>query len=303
MIDFALEQVLNYGTELDWDKHLDDEGKDALDKVLDSLRAQLIASGVAEDLSSTLRESMGEYLEAFAGAGIDIRDELVADALTYMAECLIYAYADLIDRIEITLDTVYAEAPDATVVITGMESSLSNLGLDDFGVDISEYTDILDQVIDVFNLQLIAIAFAHENTIYVDSSDAADIYAALNIACAHDYDDCEDDTCNICGATRVAPGHKYGEWCVVKEADIGVEGREERTCSECGHVDARSIDALPVPPANDLVEEEEPKNNTALIIGIIVGVVVLAIAGITYYKKKKAPTSASNEENADTDKE
>lgn len=325
MIDFALTQLLSGGGELDWDKHLDAEGQAALDEMLEVLKEQLVSTGAANELATVLKDSIGDSLGDLTGTGIDINDETVAEVLAYATECLIYAYADLIDRIEAALDTVYAEAPEAMVVITGLENTLADLGLEELGVDISEYTDMLDLVIDGFNLQLVAIAFANENTIYVDSSEAADIYAALNVTCAHDYDDCEDEICNICGEKRVAPGHTYGEYVDDKNVTCTEDGTMTRACSACGYKDSISVEALGHLWGEWVVVKEATRKHEGyrehtcqrcgLTIGeptlmptplpilppIILGVIIIAGIAYYYYKKKKASVPATNEEKTDAD--
>lgn len=56
-------------------------------------------------------------------------------------------------------------------------------------------------------------------------------------------------TCKTCGSTYAdnyvaAYGHSYGEWTVVKEANCTEQGKEERICSVCSHIDERAIDVL-----------------------------------------------------------
>ena len=296
MIDFAISQLLAYGTELDWDKYLDANGQEALDELLEDLTKVLLETGTAQNLSEMLIDMLGEYADALIGAGVEITPDIVADILTYAAENLIYAYAELIDRVELVLDNVYEASPNATVVITGMSSSLGGLGLGDLGIDLSEYDKMINTLVDGVNVQLVAIAYAHENTIYVDSSDAADIYAALNVSCAHDYDDCEDAICNICGAERVAPGHKYGEWTVVKEATVDEEGYEERECTVCHHRETRSIAKLDAPaPA----PQPEPEKDYTAIIVVAIIVVIAAALGVVIYRKKKAAVPSTVDTNTE----
>ena len=301
IVEFAMNQVMNYGEELDWDKYLDANGQAALENVLVSIEAAFLDSGMAAEMAVVIENLILEELGGYE-LDISLNDELVAGVLAYSVESLIYAYAETIERLEVTLDNVYTVAPNATVVITGVQNSLAELGLEELGLDLSGYEDAINAVIATFNAQLVAVAYANENTIYVDSVDAAAIYAALNVTCQHVYTDCEDTTCDLCGETRVAPGHTYGEWKVVTEATVDAEGCEERECTVCHHKETRSIPKISM-PEKDVPKVDEPKNNTALVIGIIVGVVVLGIAGITYYKKKKAPASATDEEKPSPDKE
>ena len=44
--------------------------------------------------------------------------------------------------------------------------------------------------------------------------------------------------------TIAAKGHSYGEWETVKKPEIGVEGEEQRICTECGDVEKRNIPAI-----------------------------------------------------------
>ena len=294
IIEFAISQATNYGTELDWNNYLDAEGQAALADVLAAVKAELIRNGKAAEYAVVVEALINEQFGSLAT--VTLNDEFVASVAVYAIESALYAYAGLIERLETVLADVYATAPNATVVITGVQNPLADLG-----VDLGEYAGAVEAVLDIFNAQLVAVAYANENTIYVDSTDAADIYAALTVTCAHVYTDCEDTTCDLCGEVRVAPGHKYGEWCVVKEAAVGVEGSEERTCSVCGHVDVRSIDALPapIPEENTPAPQPEPKkNHTGLVIGILVA--VAAVAGVLVYRKKKANPAPSEEEKKET---
>ncbi len=56
--------------------------------------------------------------------------------------------------------------------------------------------------------------------------------------------------CSVCGVILMeqteiaATGHSFGEWTVVKEATIVVEGSEERICSVCGERELQSVEKL-----------------------------------------------------------
>lgn len=61
-------------------------------------------------------------------------------------------------------------------------------------------------------------------------------YAAS--ACNHSYDSSCDTDCNLCGATRDAESHAYGEWYSVNEIDEnGDLITERRVCDRCGAED------------------------------------------------------------------
>ena len=57
----------------------------------------------------------------------------------------------------------------------------------------------------------------------------------------HTYSSDCDERCNVCNEKRTASEHSFGEWETVKEATKKEEGKEERTCSLCGHVDTKTI--------------------------------------------------------------
>ena len=270
--DFAVSQVAGYiaGSTLDWNAYLDAEGQEALADVLAAVKAELLSSGAAAEIAAN-----------FGG----INEEFVANVATYAIESAVYAYAEIIASLETVLSNVYSVAPEATVVITGVQNPLKALGLEQYGIDLSAYDPAIETVVDIFNTQLIAVAYVNENTIYVDSDNAADIYAALDVTCAHHYDnECTDTTCNICGETRVAPGHDWTDWVVVKEATYEEEGLEERTCKKCGEKESRPI-PKPIPVGPGGPDDPDPFP-WGLVITILVAVAV--IAGVLVYRKKKA---------------
>ena len=53
----------------------------------------------------------------------------------------------------------------------------------------------------------------------------------------------------ICGDITIdtyvdATGHSFGDWEVVKNAEIGIEGKEVRKCKACDNTEERTIPAL-----------------------------------------------------------
>ena len=240
---FAIGQL--YAPEaLDWDKYLDAEGKEALDEILAGIKAELLANGKAEELAGVISEQAGL-------PGISLTPEIVAELIAYTIECTLYSYAEYIDRLTVVLDNVYTVAPDATVVITGIQNPLEGLDLSMLGldVDLGEYAKAVDFVVAGLNVQLVAIAFANENTIFVNSTDAADIYDALNVTfaidqpetCNHVYSDCFDTTCNLCGAVRVAPGHSFTNYVYNNDAACEKNGTETAKCDNCNSTSTREV--------------------------------------------------------------
>lgn len=74
-------------------------------------------------------------------------------------------------------------------------------------------------------------------------------------------------TCSVCGDSFSSdyvdpPGHAYGEWVVVENADYGKAGRQERTCASCGTIEGAEIPPLttqPEEPSTEPVQiETEP---------------------------------------------
>ncbi len=241
LIDFVIAQ-LNNPTELDWSKHLDAEGQKALDEVLADIKAELLANGKAQELADTA----AELVEL---PGVALTPVIVADVIAYAIECTLYNYAEFIDRVTVTLDNVYATAPEAIVVITGIQNPLAELDLAGLGfdIDLGEYAQAVDYVVKGLNVQLMALAFVNENTIFVDSNEAEDIYDALNVefnlveapVCPHEYDDCEDTICNLCGEERVAPGHSFTNYVYNNDATCGVNGTETAKCDNCNAENTR----------------------------------------------------------------
>ena len=243
---FALSQVYD-PQPLDWDKYLDEEGQAALDEILAGIKAELLANGQAEVLAEMLSESLDM-------PGVAIAPEAVTELVAFTIECTLYSYAEYIDRLSVVLENVYTVAPDATVVITGIQNPLEDLDLSMLGLDfdLSEYAKAVDFVIAGLNVQLVAAAFANENTIFVKNADAQDIYDALNVTfdidqpetCNHVYDDCRDTTCNICGEERVAPGHSFTNYVYNNDATCTEKGTETAKCDNCNCTSTRDVEPL-----------------------------------------------------------
>ncbi len=271
-VEFITNNLSNLGKNINWTGLLDAEGQAALDAILASAKANLIESGAAEELVVVV--------EALLNNIADIDAEYVADLVAYGIESTLYSYAKFLSDLDATLETINTVAPNATVVITGAQNPF-------VGVELGEYEALVDAAMTVFNTQLVAIAYANDNVIFVDSVDAADIYAALNAVCAHHYDNvCTDTVCSICGETRVAPGHDWSDWTVTKAAQVGVKGEEKRTCKVCDHEETREIEALKdtTPVVTGPVDD-----GNSPVVGIVIAIVAIAAcaAGYYFYTKKK----------------
>ena len=284
---FALGQVYD-PQPLDWDKYLDEEGQAALDEILAGIKAELLANGQADMLAEMLSESLDM-------PGVAIAPEAVAELVAFTIECTLYSYAEYIDRLTVVLDNVYTVAPDATVVITGIQNPLEGLDLSMLGldVDLGEYAKAVDFVVAGLNVQLVAIAFANENTIFVNSTDAADIYDALNVTfaidqpetCNHVYSDCFDTTCNLCGAVRVAPGHSFTNYVYNNDEACEKNGTETAKCDNCNSTSTREVPGTAlehdwsdwVVTKEAKAGEEGSREHTCKLCGTVVSEVIPAL--------------------------
>lgn len=213
---------------LDWSKYLDDEGQQALADTLARVREELLAQGLPEytDIAPMLNENViSVYLPTVKLKAIYVP---TMDFIMFGIENLLYSYAEAADRVVTTLETVYSAAPNATVVITGI--SLPTLQFPE------EYSYIFESIVDVLNANLYAFALERENTIFVNSDDANDIYSAINAHCGHHFDDCEDAICNICGEEFETLGHVLGEYTYNGDATCHVDGTQSALCINCGKV-------------------------------------------------------------------
>ena len=233
-LDMAIAELpidLNAQTvELDWSKYLDAETIAILQERLDKVAEDVTAAGLPVVYELDLAPVLSGSLD-----GVTVNETLiveipVAELIAFGVESLLYAYAETAARVINTLGTIYAVAPEATVVITGINNPLAIYAesLEGFVPGVSKYIGILDEVVEILNLPLYGYAVANEKTIFVGSDNAEDIYAALHAHCGHAYDNACDTTCNICGETRTVGAHVYDNAC-------------DTTCNVCGAV--RTVDA------------------------------------------------------------
>ena len=298
---------------LDWDKYADEETRAILSERLDAVVADFTDGKVSKTISYDIGPALADMI-ALPGLELEIVIEInVADLVAFALKTMVYGALEAADRVATTLNNIYAVAPDATVVITAIENPMGIFALlfGEFVPEVEEYLALFDEVIELLNLPLYACAISNPNTIFVNSNDAADIYDALNVHCAHYYINvCTDTVCAICGEVRVAPGHVYGEWVVVLEPTTEAEGTKEHTCTVCGYVESESIAKLdPVVPGpggdddddnkDDDKKPEEKKDglSTGAIVGIAVGSIALAcgVGALVYwfFVKKKAVEAAA----------
>ena len=294
--------------ELDWSKYLDEETRAILSERVKAIVANLTETNLPQTFAYDIGPMIAEIaLPEDSGVEIEAIIEInVSEVIAYALEVVAYASFEASNRVVTTLDTIYAAAPNATVVVTGILNPLGYITpiIDMFAPEYSEYMAMLDDAFEIINLPLYACAVANPNTIFVPSEDAADIYDALNAHHTHYYHNvCTDTVCAICGEVRVAPGHVFGEWVTVLEPTTEAEGKKEHTCTVCGYLESESIDKLPLGPGQpgdpDPVPtpEDEDGLSTAAIVGIAVGSIALAcgVGALVYwfFVKKKVVEAAA----------
>ena len=214
--------------DLEWSKYLDADAEMILKNSLARMKKDLIANGTPEyvDIAPVINavlENMNIPLELDGDVNIS-----VVDLMIFGIESALYGYVEAIGRVATTLNTIHTVAPEATVVITGVDNPMielvSVLGVySDYIGNVDELLGYTDVMVDVVNATLYGFALAQENTIFVNSDNAEDIYAALHAHCGHAYDNACDTTCNICGEIRTVGDHVYDNAC-------------DTTCNICGAV-------------------------------------------------------------------
>ena len=236
--------------ELDWSKYLDEEGKAMLDSLLETVYAKAVESGVPEVYVLPLGDIVLDVLKQnglyFPGVTLNIFVDIpVAELLTFAIENMLYKYAEFANGVVDVLDDVYASAPDATVVLTGVAGTFEVFEeeLAELGLELDSIGDVLDTATDVLNANLFALAFANENTIFVEEASVEAIFDALHFSCVHAYDDyCLDTTCNLCGEVREEPGHTFENYVSNGDATCTKNGTETAKCEYCDVTDTR-VDA------------------------------------------------------------
>ena len=239
--------------ELDWNRYLDADDQEMLRNALAIVKAELISRGIPEyyyiDLQPLVQKALEENgLAGLPGISIVVEpiEVPVADIAVYAVESALYAYARFTNDLGVLLSNIYATAPNATVVLVGINNPLEGFYVDfgAYGVDCINYEDCLAAsgvMVQTFNAQLYLAAFKNDNTVFVFENDADAIYNALNVYCDHVYDNCLDEDCNRCLAVRVAPGHSFTIYTVQTKPTCTKEGTEVAVCDHCDATDSRSV--------------------------------------------------------------
>ena len=225
--------------ELDWDKYLNAEGKAALDSLLAKVREEALNQGLEENYYLDINPMINDILVQNGLGGIftlSFAPIVIpqADLVVFAVENMIYGYAEFIGNIA----SVLANS-DATIVLTPVNNPL--VGYKFKGIDLGEYAEVVDPVVDVLNAHLYVVALTNEDVIFVNSEDADDIYDALNVRCDHIHDDCEDTLCNRCLATIEPLGHIFNNYVSDNNGTCKKDCTETAKCERCGKADTRAI--------------------------------------------------------------
>ncbi|MBO5715722.1 MAG: hypothetical protein J6S23_04950 [Clostridia bacterium] len=236
--------------ELEWSKYLVQEDVEILDALLARLKAEIVRFGLPETVEIDITSAIEEILVAegllLPGVAVNVEPIVinVADLAVYAVENLLYSYVQFIERTAILLENVRELSPNATVVITHVANPLDLMPFDisAFIPNFDECAMVLDTAVSALNGYLYGLAFVNENTIFVDSEDAQDIYDALHVFCDHVYDDpCLDVDCNRCGAERVAPGHSFTHYVNNGDQTCTKDGTATAKCDRCSSTDTVTV--------------------------------------------------------------
>jgi hypothetical protein len=241
--------------ELNWSKYLNDRRIADLEAALAEIRHQVIHVGVPEtyefDLGTVILDVLAENMGGrLPGLKIDlVLDVPVADIVVFAIENALYKYAELVADVNATLGNIYEAAPEATVVINGFANPLTAIAadLEAIGVDVKAGELALEVVVEALNFQLYSCAVVNENTVFVHGYSANDIYEAINFRCGHDYDNCEDVVCNICGEERVAPEHVFINYVANGDATCAKNETQTAKCENCDLTHTKDVENSKLP--------------------------------------------------------
>ena len=168
----------------------------------------------------------------------------------FVTEEVNIALADVLAQFGIESFALPAEVEYALEAITGSDINVEEL-IAEYNYTIeSRYvtgTDVLDMMANITSIHPFAYSVVFINMFYVDIADAlngGDAYIAEQIlaklvkVCAHEYDDCNDTICNICGAERAPGAHSFTKYESDNNATCGKNGTKTAYCDyRCGAFD------------------------------------------------------------------
>ena len=192
----TIEEVLaGYGVdltadvaELPWESLLDEETIRAKDKLVAKIVADAVEDGrIVEKYTLDVGAMVQPIIDAELGVPglvtIDCVVEIpVAELAAELLDNVLFCYVAVAAERAATLDEIRETAPNAEIVVLGMEADDEDLvfGVGDFTMDFSEYGEILAGFV---NAHYFAYALMYgENVTFVAENSAKAIYAALNVS-------------------------------------------------------------------------------------------------------------------------
>ena len=173
--------------ELNWSAYLDARAQGVLRETLANVKTLMLQDGVPEvyafDIGAILTEMLNEGSdEDFIVVNL-VLEIPVADLAVAAIENVLYAYVRFVNEFSSVLNTIHAVSPEAEVVVTGIQNPVTGLTLNVAGteVNVGEYAEYVQYVVDALNVHLYAYALANDNTTYVGGNTATDIRNALNV--------------------------------------------------------------------------------------------------------------------------
>ena len=186
--------------ELNWNAHLDARAQGVLRETLANVKTLMLQDGVPEvyafDIGAILTEMLNEGNMDNPTVVINLVLEIpVADLAVAAIENVLYAYVRFANEFTSVLNTIHAVSPEAEVVVTGIQNPVIGLTLNVAGteVNVGEYAEYVQYVVDALNVHLYAYALANDNTTYVGGNTAADILNALTVTKAPLLGDANND--------------------------------------------------------------------------------------------------------------
>ena len=173
---------------LDWNAYLDARAQGVLKETLANVKTLMLEDGVPEvyvyDAGAVLTELLNGGSVDNPGIVVNLVIEIpVADLAVAAIENALYGYVRFANEFTSVLNTIHAVSPDAEVVISGIENPAIGMVLEIPGtqVNVGEYAEYVQYVVDALNLHLYAYALATDDTTYVEGNTAADILNALTV--------------------------------------------------------------------------------------------------------------------------
>ena len=174
--------------ELDWESLLDEESIRVKDELVSEIVASAVEDGRIEEVYTL---DVGAMVQPIIDAEIGVPGLVTIDCVIEipMAELaaelldnVFYCYVAFVAGQATTLDQIREIAPDAEIVLLGMEADDEALtfGFGDFTMDFSENGDLLASFV---NVHYFAYALVYgENVTFVAENSAEAIYASLNVS-------------------------------------------------------------------------------------------------------------------------